>query len=731
MWERALTRTALVLAATIGIPAATAHAQSSPSDYVATAVRINEAVSVDGVLDEPFWETIPPITGFVQREPQDGAPVSERTEVRIAYDAHALYFGFTLFDGEPGKIVRSVLQREGPSQNDDHVMIGLDTYLDRRNAYIFGLNPFGTQEDAIVTDEGPPNWNWEGVYRSQARITGSGWVLEVAIPFSTIRFPDDTDPVMGIALYRQIRRKNEEAFWPPIGRNFSSQFFQVSRYARLEGLRGIKAGHNLQVKPFLVVDGRNPGADLEPSTELAHKIGFDLRYAVTADATLDVTYNTDFAQVEADNAQLNLTRFNVFFPEKRDFFLERNGLFSFGAPNTFQQGQGGFRQPLEAATFFSRRIGLNQPILGGARYSGKSGMFSMGYLDIQTRDRAGVPGENFGVARIKADISPRRSIGVIFTNVDGGDVTNRAAGGDLAFRFWQSSAVTGWASRVWDPRYSSSTGAGDLNLLLRNDRYSYQFDYLNVGRHFDPAIGYVRRADMIRYTTDAGFHPRPSSGPVRQLHFNGGGYQIVGQDGFKQSTEAYLKAASNFQSGNEVGFWLTTDSDRPAAPFSIAQAIIPVDAYTYTHSRFYVNTSAARRLSEQFSWDSGGFYGGHKTTYIGVVAYKFRPQVQVTYNFERDNLQLPVPNGNFSTELHGINLFVAAGRNLYSNSLIQYDNVSRQFQTNIRLRWIHRPGSDLYLVYNTTHTFMDVLDSRAVPADQRAAVLKLTYLVGF
>ena len=707
-----------------------APALGQSTDYTATAVRIDEKVTIDAVFDEPFWKTIPPITDFIQREPSDGSPITERTEARIAYDDKFLYFGFDLFDSEPDKIVRSVLQREGPSQNDDHVMIGLDTYFDRHNAYIFGQNPLGTQEDAIVTDEGQPNWNWEGIYWSQARITDHGWAIEVAIPFSTIRLPDVSEPIMGIALYRQIRRKNEEAFWPPIGRNYSSHLFQVSRYATLQGLSGIKAGHNLQVKPYVFLGGRNPGKDLSPTIDFTHNVGFDLRYAVTADATLDLTYNTDFAQVEADNVQLNLTRFSVFFPEKRDFFLERNGLFSFGAPNT-AQGLAFTRQPLEAATYFSRRIGLNQPLWGGARYSAKRGIVSMGFMDLQTKDDGALRGENFGVARIKADLTPRRSVGAIFTNVQGGKLTNRAAGADVALRFWQSSAFTGWASYVSDPRYSSSTGAGNANLFLRNDRYSYQFDYLNVGRHFDPAVGYVRRLDMVRSTHDVGFNPRPSSGPVRQFHLNAGGYGISGQDGERQSTNAYLKAAANFQSDDEVGFWLTNDSDRPVEPFRIAAATIPAGTYSYTHPKFYVNTSAARRLSEQFSWEPGGFYGGDKTTYIGEILYKYRPQLQITYKFEHDKLRLPIPNGDFSTDAHSIGLFVATGRNLYSNSLIQYDNVSRQFSANIRIRWIYKPGSDLYFVYNTSHKFLDRFEPRSVADDQSAGVMKLTYQIGF
>jgi hypothetical protein len=690
----------------------------------AAAVRVTAPVNVDGVLDEPFWETIAPITEFVQREPQEGAPITERTEVRIAYNDRYLYFGFTLHDSNPGGIVKSVLQREGPSQNDDHIIIGLDTFYDRRNAYIFGLNPFGTQEDAIVTDEGQPDWNWEGVYASNARITDHGWTLEVGIPFSTIRLSDVPEPVMGVLLYRQIRRKNEEATWPAIGRNYRSGNWQVSQYARLEGLRDVNVGRNLQIKPYVFAGVRNPARNLSPETEWTRNVGVDVRYAVTTASTLDLTYNTDFAQAEADNAQLNLTRFSVFFPEKRDFFLERNGLFAFGS------GQGGFRQSFEAATFFSRRIGLNQPILGGGRYAGRAGRVTMGYLDIQTRDDGDLQGENFAVARVKADISSRRTVGAIFTNVQGGDRTNRAAGADLAFRLFQSSTLTGWVSNVWDPRYQESTAAGNANLQLRNDKYSYTGDYLNVGRNFDPAIGYVRRADMVRYSSDVGFNPRPASGPIRQFRFNAGGQQIFGQDGVKQSTNAYVRGQLNFQSGDEVGFAVTNDSDRPEEAFEIAGAPLPAGRYSYTYAELSAESSEARRISQRIGWEHGGFYGGTKTSYEGRLGLKVRPQLQLSYNFQVDRLRLPVAGGDFTTQLHGVDLFVAANRNLYANSLFQYDNVSRRFQANIRVRWIHRPGSDLFLVYNTSHRFVNFPDVRTTSDDQKAGVVKLTYLIG-
>lgn len=693
------------------------------NEYTVRGTRIASPVEIDGEFKEPFWAELTPITTFVAREPVEGQPISERTEVRVAYDDDNLYFGFTLYDSDPAGIVRSVLQREGPSQNDDHIMIGLDTFLDRRNAYIFGLNPFGTQEDAIVTDEGQPNWNWEGVYASQARITAEGWTLEVAIPFATIRIPNKSNPVMGIAFYRQIRRKNEEATWPPIGRNYGSKFFQVSQYGELTDLADIRGGHHLQMKPYTLATGHDSNAD-SVSLSTTHDVGFDVRYAVTSDATLDLTYNTDFAQVEADNAQLNLTRFSVFFPEKRDFFLETNGLFAFGVP-----ANQGFRQPLEAATFFSRRIGLNQPILGGVRYSGRTGPLAVGVMNIQTETKGAFEGQNFGVARVRAALAPSVIVGGIATNVHGGDNENTAAGADVDLRFWRSSFVKGWVSHVWDDRYSGATTAASASLLLRNDRYSYQLDYLDVGEHFAPAVGYVRRTDMVRYTSDAGFNPRPRIGSLSQLHFNAGGFLIYGHDGETQSSQGYLKASATFQSGDDLGVTVNRERDVPTDPFSIADAVIPAGDYVYRNVELRANSSQARRYSGQISWDRGEYYGGTKTSFSGQVSAKPVAQIQIGYNFERDQLDLPVAAGRFTTQLHGLDLFLAKGRDLYSNSLIQYDNISRRLQANVRVRWTYRPGSDLYLVYNTTRTRLPDVDVGRRVDTNAALAVKLSYLL--
>ena len=282
-------------------------------DRTARAVRIETPPRIDGVLDEPFWADIPPVTGFRQRDPVDGAPASERTEVRIAYDADALYFGFMFFDSEPDRIRRDILHRGGRIDKDDRVIIGLDTYFDRRNGYIFEVGAPGTQDDALFADESldRPDWNWDGVFTTETTVNEDGWVLEMEIPFTTIRFADVEEPLMGIAFQRSIRRKNETVIWPHIGQEYRGNIAQSSQYATLTGLKDVRRGHRLEVKPYANLGTQQVNG--QDGFERESKAGLDLKYGLTSNLTLDLTWNTDFAQVETDNVQINLTRFDLFF----------------------------------------------------------------------------------------------------------------------------------------------------------------------------------------------------------------------------------------------------------------------------------------------------------------------------------------------------------------------------------------------------------------------------------
>ncbi len=700
----------------------------SPTDGTAAApmvhaVYLDQAPTIDGVLDEPFWASIPAITDFRQREPVDGANPSERSEVRVGFTEDGLYFGLTLSDSEPELIRRSILHREGRIDQDDRIIIALDTYHDRRNAYIFELNPFGTQGDALITDESMTlsDWNWEGVYRSEGRVTEEGWVLEVEIPFTTIRFSDDATPDMGIAFYRSIRRKNEEVFWPHIGQEFRSGISQVSQYATLTGLEQLRRGRHMELKPYSIV-GRQSFSGQE--TQTLSDIGADFKYAMTSSLTLDLTANPDFAQVEADNVQINLTRFSLFFPEKREFFLERQGLFQFG--NT-----------RETEAFFSRQIGLPNDIQGGGRVTGQVGRLSIGALSLLTDDAISpfdsstLSGGVNSVVRLRADVLPRTTLGGIFTSLESDGAHNRVGGADLQFRFGSSSAFDGWYSRVWDSDLGQNS-AGNLKLDLRNSTASIGAGFTSVDADYNPALGFVQRRDMRRYSGAAAWFPRFESSPwARRLTVSLSGNYIEGQDGQEQSTSALSHNMFTFQTGDWVMLNVRRRTEALDRVARIQGRELPVGDYAFTGGDVTFRTNESRRWSGTGSFRMGEFWNGNRTGYAGGVTWKTGPYLTVGLSASRDHIELPVTDGDFTTTLVGATMLGALSRSLFANALIQYDDVSDVLQANIRIDWIHTPGSDLFLVLDTGYQTGDRLDPRASRWARRTGVVKLTYLLAF
>ncbi len=690
------------------------------SDILAPATYVENRPAIDGVLDEPFWQTIEPITDFLQRLPNEGAEPTEASEERIAYDGDNLYFGFTLFDSEPEKIKRTILKREGFIPQDDFIYIGLDSYNDDRNGYLFELNSFGTQGDALITDEDQVQWNWEGVFETQGQVNDEGWVLEVAIPFKTIRF-DPADPLeMGIVFARGIVRKNERVYWPLIDLDYKrfSGLAHASQYATLVGLRNVRPGRNLEIKPYLLGGAQkvNLGVDgTENDTD--GDFGLDVKYGITSNLTLDMTYNTDFAQVEADNVQVNLTRFSLRFPEKREFFLERAGLFSFGTQGT--------------ETFFSRRIGITNDILAGGRVTGQAGPISIGMLDIQTRDELDVPGTNFGVARIRGDILPGLTMGTLFTNRDDGDDYNRAVGVDMAVRFWSGSTLDAWTTNVWSSEGDGRSSAGAVDLTIDTDLYLFELGYLNVGDDFNPGVGFVRRRDMIRYSGKAGVSPRIGRGDrfVRQVSLSAGGEYIEGQNHEKQSTELRADFSFSLENTDRGGGGVRRNFERLDVPFQIRDDVtIPEGDYTFNTANISYRPNWSRPLAGMLVASYGGFFGGTRTTFGGGPTVKFSKHLEVRLTANHNIISLPVENGDFSTTILGANILGAINRKLFAEALIQYDNDSKKLQANLRVNWIHTPGSDLFVVFNTGYFFEDGISFRESALDTRTGLVKLTYL---
>ncbi len=744
---------------------------SSPAAPTIRAVRAPRPPTIDAVLDEPFWHDIEPVTDFRQRVPVDGAPSSERTELRVAFDDDNLYFAVVLHDSDPDGIRRSILHREGRIDQDDNIRIGLDTYNDKRNAYIFEINPFGTQGDALITDESMTlsDWWWEGVYESEGRITDEGWVVEAAVPFTTIRFADTDAPEMGILVERTIRRKNEMVYFPHIGQEFRQGLTQVSQYATLTGLEGLRRGRYMEVKPFAIAGRSEIGARgaADGETETLNDLGLDFKYSITSNLTLDATLNPDFAQVEADNVQINLTRFSLFFPEKREFFLERAGLFDFGDAE-------------QTVVFFSRRIGIGSDIAGGARLTGQAGPLSIGALSLWTEDPQGdrgynaAPGGLNSVLRLRADPFPRTTVGGILTSMDGGDGFNRVLGGDFQVRFGGSSSVRGWFARSWDggvdhgtPREAASGAdgaagfggaaagpagaaksggavslgadgdagsliAGAIQAELRSSLLGAGAGYRRIPIGFDPALGFVLRDDMQHFTGSVAAHPRfEQSAWARQLVTTLQGDYIAGMDGSKQSTGLVFTGLLSFQTGDRASIAIARRGEWLARPTQIQGRRLEAGEYDFTGAEIRLTTNDSREFSARGGIVASEFWGGTRTQLSGGLMWKTGPYLTISGDYTWNDVSLPVEDGDFTTRLFGVTVLGAVSRSLFANALVQYDDVSDVLQANVRIDWIHTPGSDLFVVFDTGYLTGDLPDPRTERWQRRTGVVKLTYLKAF
>ena len=735
----------IVLLAAIGLttpavsqptPPAGAADSAAAAPFVTTAVFVDQPPRIDGRLDDPVWQSIPPITNFIQVWPSDGSPASERSEARIAYDRDHLYFAFRFYDRDPGRIRAKNLERGGRNDRDDHAYIGLDTYRDGRNAYLFEMNALGTQDDATITDESITidSFSWDAVFRSETVIDDEGWTLEVSIPFSQLRFPEGEELEFGLMLSRMINRKNERVIWPRIGLEYGSfgAVAAVSQYGVLRGIRNVRRGRHIEIKPYVITGAqevRDDPTSTATSVDVTRDFGVDFKYGLTSSLTLDLTVNTDFAQVEADNVQLNLTRFNLFFPEKREFFLERSGLFEHGTAQSTQ-------------TFFSRRIGLNEQILAGARLTGQIGRVSVGLLNIETGSRMnqflGSRSTNNSVARIRTDIFPRATVGGIFTNLQRADRFNRAAGIDAQYRFWSYSEFSSWFTHVWQDDARFNDGAGHVGLRLQNDRYGASIAFTSVGENYDPALGFVRRRDMRHYAGRLLFSPVVDWKPVpamRRIQLQTDYAYIEGQDGQLQSTEARFLSRLDFNRRDFLRIDVIRQFERLETPFSIRpDAVLPDADYDFARVVLSGETDSSRRLYGAFETSRGGFYSGDRTDLRGALGFRPSRHLNLEAELRHSWIDLPIPNGNFEATTARLSVLGAANRKLFAKALFQYDNFSRDLQANIRIDWIHTPGSDLFLVFNTSYHLLDgdddVFDPRRnVIMNDRVGVAKLTYLL--
>ena len=717
------------------------------------AVRLTEPLNIDGVLDETVYETVPAIGGFIQQQPDEGAPATERTDAWVFYDDRNVYFTGRMWDSAPESewIVNEMQRDSFQLIQNEGFSVTLDTFYDRRNGFTFRVNPIGGFMDRTITDEGQPNADWNTIWSVRTGRFDGGWTAEIAIPFKSLRFPPGESQIWGLQLGRRIRRKNEANYLTPVPISGGPGVFRVSAASTLTGIEVPGGNRTFEIKPYATGSLASAVNAVPPiSNDGDGDFGFDVKYGVTQNLTADFTYNTDFAQVEVDEQQVNLTRFSLFFPEKREFFLEGSGIFDFGQEARFggsgRPGSnsffGGGGAPI---VFFSRRIGLEQgqtvPILGGGRLTGKAGDFTIGALNIQTDDAldGAAVSTNFSVLRVKRDILRRSRIGGIFTGrsrrpasaTEFGSGSNQVYGLDAAFIFYDNLNITSYYARSQTRGISGNDDSYQAALTYNGDLYAFQVDHLLVGDSFNPEIGFVRRDDIRRTFATGQYSPRPAMRAVRQFTW-GTSLDYIEQDttGLLETRLAQASFQTEFENSDRFRFDVQDSYELLDEPFEIApDEGIAIPAGTYNFQDIFTSFSFGpqRWLSGSLSFQRGEFFDGDITT----VGFR-RGRVEVTPQFSVEPSvsvnRITLPEGRFTTTLIQSRVVYTLSPRTFFGGLVQYNSTANSLSTNLRLRWEYQPGSELFVVYN------DVRDTgfRGAPMlENRAFIVKLTRLFRF
>ncbi|MEE2822999.1 MAG: DUF5916 domain-containing protein [Acidobacteriota bacterium] len=656
---------------------------------------IDTPITLDGVLDELVWNQVEPATDFIQREPFEGQPATEKTEIRVLYDTEALYFGASVYDSEPDKLIINSLKQDYPITQSDGISFYLDTFNDDRNLYAFFINPAGAKHETQVEDEGKnQSLAWEDVWEVKTRITAAGWYAEVKIPFKSLRFSKAKIQTWGINFQRRIRRRNEQAFWGPMPRRFIS--FNMSFAGDLKGLKNIKPGRNFKVKPFVTSEFRGLSGD---DFDIQGDVGLDIKYGLSPDLTLDGTLNTDFSQVEVDEQQINLTRFSLFFPEKRDFFLENAGIFSFGPTAQRDVSQ-------DLILFFSRRIGLSTngqplPILGGARLTGRQGKYRLGLFNMQTRESNSDPSNNFTVLRIKRNILNNSDLGGMFINRDSsqpGDY-NRTFGIDLNFRFWEDLSVTSFLAATRTPDLKKNDMAGRVWVEWKTNLWEARTGYLSIGENFNPEVGFVPRRNIQKSDTSIGWRPRPESISWIREFFPSVQFQyITDQEGDLVTRETGLTFKTNFNNGGSFEVGRTLSFERLDVPFRIYRDLkIAAGDYHFNHWSMQLSSNPSANISGRLRYGTGDFWNGTRKGMLLSLALKPHYKFSVSSQLQWTHLKLK--GGDFTTRLFSTRIEYAFSTKRFLSALIQYNSDLDQISTNLRFNLIHRPLSDIFVVY--------------------------------
>jgi Domain of unknown function (DUF5916)/Carbohydrate family 9 binding domain-like len=697
----------------------------SQAGTTAEATRVEHPPKLDGTLDDPVWQAAKPVMEFRQQEPNEGETATEKTEVRILYTRHAVYFGIHCYDSEPGRIVATEPRRDVSQDLDDHFEILIDSNHDRRGAYVFQINPLGTQLDGLIVEEQGMGEStdfdsgWDGVWISEARVTADGWTATVEIPFTTLNFTQSENVIWGLNFKRFIRRKNEQDLWSAYRRTYG--ITKVSQAGELTGITDIGTGRLFVVKPYglLQYDKQdNQGAKFPLIG------GLDVKYGLRSNLVLNLTGNTDFADTDVDQVQFNLTPFKIFIPEKRQFFLENAGIFEF---NLGDQDQ----------LFFSRQIGIDPitgqqvPINGGGKLTGTIGRLALGVMDVDTRSSGPNPYANYAVMRLKESLWGGSYVGVMGIDKRSGNVTdsyNQTGGVDTRLVFLKDFVFDGHLAGTQSP--GNPSGASDLGASLH-----YKSNWLEgiaskrkIGPNFNPELGFIERTDSNQEYGDATFKVRPEIKGIRELQFEGFIFHSPDTRGVVQTQEWQGTFRAEFHNSAYTDDDITdVFTQRITTPLNIYKSIfIPNGLYHFARHQLTYGSRLDRRFTYNFFERFGGYYGGTLNEFR--VRATYRPTAKFSASLLQTWNRFRLPQGNFSVDLASLQGNYSFSRFLSLSSTLQMDTANTQaMSANIRLRYNYRPDSDLFVIYNLGTQFVSLAAANPLQIRETRFAIKFTY----
>lgn len=680
----------------------------------ATAVPLTEEPLIDGeVLDDGIWQQIKPFGSLSQIQPNFGQPASEKTDIRIAYTTTTFYVSVVCYDAQPNRLVVSDARRDADLENTDAFIFILDTYKDNQNGFVFGTNSIGVEYDAQVDNEGQGNFNanrqqggtiggfninWDGSWEVKTKVGDFGWSAEFAIPLRTIRFQAGRD--WGINFRRNIRKTNEIAYWAEMPVGFTLN--RLSLAGTLTGLE-LKNPGNLKVIPYVLGSTSKDFTIEDSDYDFDAEIGGDIKYSITPSLTLDLTYNTDFAQVEVDQQQVNLDRFNLFFPEKRPFFLENAGLFSVGSPG-------------EVDLFFSRRIGIGEegnvvPIIGGARVSGKANRTNVGLLTMFTEDvaNANIEKNNFTVARVNHEFKGRSALGAVLINREGLETSgdfNRTIALDGKLGLGRKARLSGFVAKTAGTMDAEDEHAFKFQTDYKWNNWEIRGAYTEVGQGFNPEVGFLLRSSFKKPEGLVLYHLRPKNKEAKILehrpHVSYRGYWNF--DGFQETGFLHIDNHWEYKSGFEIHTGVNFTTEGVVDAFEISEDVfVQPGTYKHVESQFILMTNRSKAVAFNLRSVIGGSFGGTRYLNSGTLSLRRGDRFNAAFTYMYNKVNLPV--GDFNANVFISQLSYSFKPNIYIQGLVQNNTVNKLWAANLRFGWLQRANTGLFVVYN--HNLQD------------------------